>query len=391
MKRPGEAVPNHLLRSARESHGWTQEELAEKIGTTSVTISRWESGITFPSRYFRKKLSTLYGQSIRALGLLPEDSINPPHTVSSPSVGAPSVGAPSEVGAPFTSPNPAASEQKTEDLPVLRPGPIFLFNEPLTDPLEMYGRRRERDILLNRTYRKASTSIVGPRRVGKTWLVDYLRLVASRELSTRFCIGYLDATMPSCKTVDGFVNGAMEEFGLPSVDHGGMVALEKGLKLLKARSIVPVLCIDEFEGLSNRQEFTLDFFRGLRAMTHSYGLVLIAISRQPLSVVVGKDVETSGFFNIFEQLLLEPFNIEEATVFIREKSKQASFTEQESQCLWKYGEESEQEWPALRLQLVGKMLLEKRNQPKDDDDSDSIKYWQRFEQKLEEIYREVVY
>jgi transcriptional regulator with XRE-family HTH domain len=378
VKRPGEAVPNHLLRSARESRGWTQEELAEKIGTTSVTISRWESGITFPSRYFRKKLSTLYGQSIRALGLLPEDSISPPLTASSPAVEA-----------RLTS--PTVSEQETEHLPVLRPGPIFLFNESLTDSLEMYGRRRERDILLNRTYRKASTSIVGPRRIGKTWLVDYVRLVASRELSTRFCIGYLDATMPSCKTVDGFVNGALEELDLPSVDHGGLVALEKGLKLLKSRGMVPVLCIDEFEGLSNRQEFTLDFFRGLRAMAHSYGLVLIAVSRQPLSVVVGKDVETSGFFNIFEQVMLEPFNVEEATVFIREKSKQANFTEQESQCLWKYGEESEQEWPALRLQLVGKMLLEERDQPKDDDEADSIKYWQRFEQKLEKIYREVVY
>lgn len=384
MKRPGEAVPNHLLRSARESRGWTQEELAEKIGTTSVTISRWESGITFPSRYFRKKLSTLYGQSIRDLGLMPEDSINLPQIASSSAVGTPTV------GARLTSP-PAPSEKRTEALPALRPGPIFLFNEPLTDSLEMYGRRRERDILLNRTYRKASTSIVGPRRIGKTWLVDYVRLVAARELSERFCIGYLDATMPSCKTVAGFVNGALEELGLPSADHGGLVALEKGLKLLKVKGTVPALCIDEFEGLSNRQEFTLDFFRGLRAMAHSYGLVLIAVSRQPLSVVVGKDVETSGFFNIFEQVLLEPFNVDEATVFIREKSKQANFTEQESQCLWKYGEESEQEWPALRLQLVGKMLLEERNQPKDDDDSDSVKHWQRFEQKLEEIYREVVY
>jgi transcriptional regulator with XRE-family HTH domain len=369
VKRPGEAVPNQLLRNAREYHGWTQEELAEKIGTTSVTISRWESGVTFPSRYFRKKLSVLYGQSIQDLGLLPEDGIGPSHAVSS-------------------LPVPIVSLPEAEHSCALRPGPIFLFNEPLTDPLEIYGRRRERDILLNRTYRKASTSIVGPRRIGKTWLVDYLRLVAPRELSTRFCLGYLDGTMPSCKTVDGFVNGALEELGLAAVDQGGLVALEKGLKTLKARNTVPVLCIDEFEGLSNRQEFTLDFFRGLRAMAHSYGLVLISVSRQPLSVVVGKDVETSGFFNIFEQLTLEPFNEEEAAVFIREKSRQANFTQQESQCLWKYGEESEQEWPALRLQLVGKMLVEERNQRKNDDDR---KYWQRFEQRLEEIYREVVY
>jgi transcriptional regulator with XRE-family HTH domain len=373
VKRPGEAVPNQLLRSARESRGWTQEELAEKIGTTSVTISRWESGVTFPSRYFRKKLSILYEQSIQELGLLPEDSISLPHTASSLSVAT-------------------TSPPEAEPFPAIRPGPIFLFNEPLTDPQEMYGRRRERDILLNRTYRKASTSIIGPRRIGKTWLVDYLRLIAPRELSTRFCFGYLDGTMPSCKTVEGFVNGALEELGLPAMKQSGLVALEKGLKMLKAGGMVPVLCIDEFEGLSNRQEFTLDFFRGLRAMTR-YDLVLIAVSRQPLSAVVGKDVETSGFFNIFEQLTLEPFNEEEAALFIREKSKLANFTEQERQCLWKYGEESEQEWPALRLQLVGKMLLEERDQRKNEHrvDADAVKYWQRFEQRLEEIYREVVH
>ena len=76
MKKPEEATPKYLLRTMRESQGWTQEELAEKIGTTGVTISRWESGITFPSRYFRRRLSTLYGKSIQELGLLQEDVDN---------------------------------------------------------------------------------------------------------------------------------------------------------------------------------------------------------------------------------------------------------------------------------------------------------------------------
>src|SRR6266700_2221891 len=82
VRKPDDASPNALLRHARERLGWTQEELAEKLGTTSVTISRWESGVTFPSRYFRKKLSILYGLSITELGLIPEDGIVPSHAVS---------------------------------------------------------------------------------------------------------------------------------------------------------------------------------------------------------------------------------------------------------------------------------------------------------------------
>src|SRR5581483_3164179 len=111
VKRPGDAVPNHLLRNAREYRGWTQEELAEKIGTTSVTISRWESGVTFPSRYFRKKLSILYGQSIQELGLLPVDGAGQPRTVLPPSTPA----------------FPLVAEQSSR----LRSGSVFLFNEAL--------------------------------------------------------------------------------------------------------------------------------------------------------------------------------------------------------------------------------------------------------------------
>lgn len=376
MKKPEEAIPKYLLRNMRESQGWTQEELAEKIGTTGVTISRWESGVTFPSRYFRKRLSNLYGKSIQELGLLREE-IHEQQEQGNWELPAPTM--------TWDVTRAVNNNPGIDVVSLVRP--VFLFNEPLPGPEELYGRRNERDILISRTYRKASTSIVGPRRSGKTWLAHYLNYVAAQDLGGRFCVKYLDATMPSCSTVNGFVNEVLEEFGLPiSKVYRDLIALEKGLKTLKSKNIVPVLCIDEFEGFSNRQEFTLDFFRGLRAMTQKFDLTLVAISRNSLSAIIGKDVETSGFFNIFEPLLLEPFDVHEATEFILAKGKQANFTPQEYECMWKYGEESEQEWPPLRLQLVGKMLLAERGQAKDDP-----LYWQKFEHHLEEVYRGVVY
>lgn len=374
MKKPEEATPNYVLRNMRESQGWTQEELAAKIGTTGVTISRWESGITFPSRYFRKKLSTLYGKSIQELKLLQEDVDEQAHEEM-----------------PISS---SPIEHPATDIPLSTyQGPIFLFNEPLPGAQEFYGRQSERDILLQRTVRKASTSILGPRRSGKTWLVQYLQYVASQQLGKRFAVKFLDATMPSCRTINGFVAEALEEFDLPSSKaHHGLIALEKGLKLLKARGTVPVLCIDEFEGFGNKAEFTLDFFRALRAMTQKCDLVLVTVSRNSLSTIVGKDGETSGFFNIFEPLTLEPFDYQEANEFIQAKGQQANFTESEYQYMWKYGEESEQEWPPLRLQLVGKMLMADRGQslPSLPSLSDPL-YLQRFEQRLEDVYRGVVY
>ena len=34
----------------RAKHGWTQQMLAEKLGTTQRTIAAWESGVSSPRR-----------------------------------------------------------------------------------------------------------------------------------------------------------------------------------------------------------------------------------------------------------------------------------------------------------------------------------------------------
>jgi hypothetical protein len=263
---------------------------------------------------------------------------------------------------------------------------IFFFNEPLMVPQECYGRRRERETLLNRTYHRASTSIIGPRRIGKTWLAEYLRMTAVHELGSRFRIGYLDATIPGCRTIEGFVSEALEVLGLPPRQEEGLLGLEKGLKMLKAKRETAVLCIDEFEGMGDRNVFSLEFFRGLRAMTQAFGLVLIVISRQPISAVIGRDMQTSGFFNVFEQIYLEPFHRSEAETFILAKSRQTGFGPQEIEAFWHYAEQGAGCWPPLRLQLVGKLLVEEHVPA-----YEAEHFWQRFKERLESLYREVVY
>ena len=62
------------LRQERERRGWTQSEVAERIGSTRVNISRWENGIIVPGPYYRQKLSDLFGKSIQELGFIPENS-----------------------------------------------------------------------------------------------------------------------------------------------------------------------------------------------------------------------------------------------------------------------------------------------------------------------------
>lgn len=63
---------NALLRQERIQRNLRQHDLAEQLGTTAVTIKRWEGGRQQPSAYFRVKLCALFGKSAEELGLIPE-------------------------------------------------------------------------------------------------------------------------------------------------------------------------------------------------------------------------------------------------------------------------------------------------------------------------------
>src|SRR5581483_7673126 len=69
MKTSKDTQRNDLLRQARIGRDWRQRDLAEQLGTTVVTVKRWERGYQQPSTYFRVKLCELFGQSAAELGL----------------------------------------------------------------------------------------------------------------------------------------------------------------------------------------------------------------------------------------------------------------------------------------------------------------------------------
>jgi len=62
-------LANDRLRQERIRRSWRQRDLAEQLGTTVVTVKRWERGYQQPSTYFRVKLCTLFGKSAEELGL----------------------------------------------------------------------------------------------------------------------------------------------------------------------------------------------------------------------------------------------------------------------------------------------------------------------------------
>ena len=74
VKKAAQATPNRQLRQERERRCWSQLEVADLIGTTSLNVSRWERGITFPTPHFRQELCTLFSKSAGELGLLLDET-----------------------------------------------------------------------------------------------------------------------------------------------------------------------------------------------------------------------------------------------------------------------------------------------------------------------------
>src|SRR3989440_162250 len=74
MNKAARTLPNQRLRRERELRGWSQEDVARKIGAPDdKTVRRWESGKVSPTPYYRQKLCALYGKSVEELGLIEEN------------------------------------------------------------------------------------------------------------------------------------------------------------------------------------------------------------------------------------------------------------------------------------------------------------------------------
>ena len=47
------------LKKLRQQQGWSQEDLARKIGVSFATVNRWENGKTKPSRLAVEKIQVV--------------------------------------------------------------------------------------------------------------------------------------------------------------------------------------------------------------------------------------------------------------------------------------------------------------------------------------------
>ena len=69
----------------RNIHGYSQEEIAEKIGISRQAYAKWENGITIPDIEKCKRLSDVYGVTIDSL--IKETTVDGEYVIPPPPTG----------------------------------------------------------------------------------------------------------------------------------------------------------------------------------------------------------------------------------------------------------------------------------------------------------------
>ncbi len=188
---------HHPLKIERKLRGWSQSRIAEALGITTRTVSRWEQGLSVPYPYYREQLCALFGKNARELGMLSDNDENDVEegegegeieTVTATARAIPAV------TEPIT---PVVPDQET-----------FLVDPAIPEVLGSANKLLGRDDLLMQVRERllqgdslALTALNGLPGIGKTALA--VALATDWEVQTRFCDGILWAGLgPHPKVLD---------------------------------------------------------------------------------------------------------------------------------------------------------------------------------------------
>jgi tetratricopeptide (TPR) repeat protein/transcriptional regulator with XRE-family HTH domain len=191
------------LRHERDQRCWSQEEVAEKIGTTALNVSRWERGVTLPGPHFRQQLCALFDKTPSELGLVSDEQ--DPVTGTPPD--APSVTVSTDPLLGFAA-SPA------------HPGWATVFSPPA--PINLIGRDEQRALLRKRLreHAPAVVALSGLPGVGKTALA--IDLIYDPEVQRQYPDGILWAPLGQEPNVLSLLSGWGVAVGLDASQTSGL-------------------------------------------------------------------------------------------------------------------------------------------------------------------------
>ena len=191
----------------------------------------------------------------------------------------------------------------------------------IKDPKYFFGRSEEVQYILSLLGNTQSCSIVGPRRVGKSSLINY---ISNPQVLTKYNLNPADYIFVSIDleglsdlTQSDFFYMILQEIRNRTTDSELRSRMEgllqkENIRFLDLKNICSeisnlgkniVFLLDEFELITNNKNLDCNFYSGLRNLANTYNVGYITSSHMPLlNLTLSQETLGSPFFNFFTQL-----------------------------------------------------------------------------------------
>lgn len=203
-----------------------------------------------------------------------------------------------------------------------KPQNPFHWRGTVTDPQVFVGRQRQLTNILTRLRQLGCVSVVGERRIGKSFLAYQTCLQAAQQLAPDCRPVYVDLLSARRHTLEGLLGTILDGLSLDvaqvkaKAPAAALAAFETQTRGLRKGGCLPVVVLDEFEALSSRVEtFGDDLLESWRSLGNDGQMAFVATSARPMDEITQESGLTSSFYNIFAQMQLERFTEEEARPF----------------------------------------------------------------------------
>ncbi len=212
----------------------------------------------------------------------------------------------------------------------------YLNRVRIQNPNDFYGRSSELSRICERikASRPQSVSLVGVRRIGKSSLLSAIHHPANRmkylPAPQEYVCVYMDfqekRNAAPAEILHHVVSALQNEFrGRLKLniqpDYEGLMEVVRAFQDAGLRLI---FLWDEFESVTRNSNIGPEFYAYFRALANNYNVAYITTSSAHLQTLCHtKAIADSPFFNIFTNLHLGPFKLEEAKELIAKPSAQA--------------------------------------------------------------------
>ncbi len=233
-------------------------------------------------------------------------------------------------------------QDETRGVPATHVNP-YLNRNMIRDKKLFHGRRKEVATIFSRigAARPQSVSIVGERRIGKSSLLYFIKDPGNRlsylDESTGYIFLFMDFQEKRRGTADEFFESlfdllrqeACDKLGeLPEPGYDGF---KQVCERIDAEGMKLIMLFDEFEAITKNRNFEPEFFAFLRSLANNYNVAYVTSSVKNLQEMChNREISDSPFFNIFSNLNLGPFNLQEARKFVAEPSRECGIPLEEN-------------------------------------------------------------